>query len=776
MILHSLKLSGIIPYRNPVEVQFDALGRIVAINGANGVGKSTLLECIPLAMYNLMPSRMLGKDAGTVYDCIFPNTKAYVELIFSVRGSKYRIVRNYTLQGEYNGNEFKEKHKDATAFIYRYAEKNPLIVDPLGVLSKWIPLAQQTRQVNDYIESEIISKQLFFASAFNSQEAAGDLIDVPVNERKQIFANMLNLEHLALKSKLFAERTKLIDTMIEKENNNMRIKESHIVNVDEVNAEIEAKELTLAGVESGIVTITAARDLIMANKAKADAVKDSVSEKQNQIRKYETRIFDLEKDRDNRQSKLNNEQKLQNQVKQIETLKTEIAALENQLKGKDEIYKKIEPLREQIPGLNEKRQALFDDRRNRLDAKNNELREAENIYREWQKEYDIYLRNKEAAKKLTGLECPKNCVYVSDAVESEKYVSGIKYNELINTGAAYEGAVLRLKNEAMNILNESVDEKANPFATKVQEIQKQIDALQLRLSGFDKVESDINKKKDELHNLESPKPSEALSLMDEHRKRIGELQIEIDETKASWTDLKYEVQEILSGATIDNYDEMLMANGAEKQRLELQRNSLTNAIAVLREKLMESAKAQFGKTIIENKINKLRSLIANYNRLSFAFGLKGIQALVIDSEKHQFLSIAKELFDILSDGKMQLQFETVKQNKDKTLREDFNLFVVIEGARVEVKFLSGAQKSMAKLIMRASLNIFNGQKNQGVIDTLILDEITGAYTAENRERFFTLLNYMSKFFHQVLLITHQDVAERIPCRIMINDKRELEIG
>jgi len=773
MILHSLKLSGIIPYRNPVEVQFDALGRIVAINGANGVGKSTLIECISLALNNLLPSRMMGKDAGTIYDVIYPNMLSYVELIFTTKGKKYRIVRNYTFGVTFNGKEQKKSHGDQTAFIYEWIG---IGVDPINAKEGWLPKAQQERNVNDYINDNLIPQNLFFASAFNSQDSAGDLVDSSVSDRKKLFASMLNLDHLTARANMFSERTKLIETMIEKENNNMRIKESHIVNVDEVNVEIEAKEYTLAGVESGIVTITAARDLIMTNKSKADAVSGQVDEKKNQLKALEVKLYNLKKDRDTRQSKINNEQTYRNQIAQIDVLKLEVGALEDKLKDKDEINNAVKLENNGLQVLTEnarKCERKYDEIIKGMTTRLNEAREV--LASEQSKKSD-YQYHESNVKLLEGLDCPQNCTYVKNAVESKDIIKNIEISVLLESINIAQQNVFAIEKELHGMAEYIDTPEYRNYYNSGNAIRGKIDELEKKLLVFYDYRNAINKKRDKIQSLELSKPSESLALMDEHHKRIDELKAEISTTETDISVLNDEIQTILTGAVMDNYEDMLMTNGAEKQRLELQRQSLADSIAVLRGKLMESAKAQLHKSMIEGKINKLRALAARYNRLSFAFGLKGIQALVIDSEKHQFLSIAKELFDILSDGKMQLQFETIKQNKDKSLKEDFNLFVVIEGQRIEVKFLSGAQKSMAKLIMRATLNIFNGQKNQGTIDTLILDEITGAYTAENRERFFTLLNYMSKFFHQVLLITHQDVAERIPCRILINEKRELEIG
>lgn len=90
-----LIISAFGPYAGEVKIDFSSLGTqgLYLITGDTGAGKTSIFDALTFALY--------GEASGAVRDPQMfrskyakPETKTYVELLFSYRGKKYRIRRN----------------------------------------------------------------------------------------------------------------------------------------------------------------------------------------------------------------------------------------------------------------------------------------------------------------------------------------------------------------------------------------------------------------------------------------------------------------------------------------------------------------------------------------------------------------------------------------------------------------------------------------------------------------------------------------------------------
>ena len=84
-------LEGIGPYRSPVTIDFAAMGRVVAVVGATGIGKTTGIGSIFLALYNAIPGYN-GSGYGMVTGT---DGVGRVSLEFTFRGEAYRVERAF---------------------------------------------------------------------------------------------------------------------------------------------------------------------------------------------------------------------------------------------------------------------------------------------------------------------------------------------------------------------------------------------------------------------------------------------------------------------------------------------------------------------------------------------------------------------------------------------------------------------------------------------------------------------------------------------------------
>lgn len=91
----SLRLSGWGPYKGVETADFSTMqtGGLFLISGATGAGKTTIFDGITFALYGEVSGSIREKDSLRS-DFAGPATATFAELIFTHRGTLYRVIRN----------------------------------------------------------------------------------------------------------------------------------------------------------------------------------------------------------------------------------------------------------------------------------------------------------------------------------------------------------------------------------------------------------------------------------------------------------------------------------------------------------------------------------------------------------------------------------------------------------------------------------------------------------------------------------------------------------
>ncbi len=207
MILVKLKLSGFLSYREPVEIDFSTFD-IACISGANGAGKSSLLDAITWALFGQARRR----DDALIHSLA---KEAQVTLEFDYEGSLYRVIRK------------KEREKTAILEFYIHSEED-----------KWRPLTEHSlRETEERIRQTLrLDYETFINASFFLQGQADNFAQQKPADRKKILSNILGLE--------------VWETYKEEANNRRRNVETEIKNKDfqlgeieiELNEEAERRE------------------------------------------------------------------------------------------------------------------------------------------------------------------------------------------------------------------------------------------------------------------------------------------------------------------------------------------------------------------------------------------------------------------------------------------------------------------------------------------------------------------------------------------------------
>lgn len=772
MKLETLKIKGIGPFHNEIEVPFSKLDNIISISGVNGVGKTFLLECVPGALYNYWPFRMY-EQKKSVYDFIFPNAPAFVELVFEIRQRRFRIVRNYTLEGTWQGDEFKERSKNQTAFIYEWDGFD------------WTPIAEKLSAVDDFVEREICTKQLFLASVFNSQNSAGDLVDVSKTERKDIFASLIGLDPLQERSEFFKGRYAEVGKIIEKDKMQISTYEALVVDKEELKGKVAEFEAAITATESEIELLNQARDSHLKANEREKAEREKSIAQARELMKLKDKLRELEERRAKLEGFVVEAAGLQERADGLATardlarselvkLEAEYQAVRNDEEAMGELYDMIAEQKRRI----HERRDLF----------SAEQREIEKAKQGWRNQLSAneakivaYETKLESVKRLEALDCPKNCEYVSSAVQHEAELREIDGPALYANRDKYAASI----KECDETIREKFSPQAlvaavAPYSEAIVVLEGRLADEKIKQDGIKQIERSIITKREEAEKADAARATiaEKLARLDEVHARIADLNEEIFALRVDLTEREKEVRSIDADAQARPTDYSFLIKQTEATISEKSRavQNYRAEIVRLQEKLKASSSASLTMKILSGKVDKHLRLQTNYSILQEAFGRNGIQALIIDSEKYQFLEIARELFSILSGGKMALQFETQKMlKKGGEKREDFELYLIVEGVKRELRQCSQGQQDLGRIVMRATLGIYYAQKTGGLMKTYFLDETTGSLDEINRESYLRFLSHLLNHFQQIIVITHQDLGRVIPCKVEIDERRQIRI-
>ena len=187
----TLEMSAFGPYAGKEIINFDRLGTegLYLITGDTGAGKTTVFDAIRFALYGVASGENREKSMLRSQYAL-PETKTYVELVFSCNGKNYTITRNPAY-------ERPKKHGEGTTS------------EPAHVLLKCPDRAPMTkeRDVTDYITRLLgIDKDQFARICMIAQGDFLKLLLADTQDRKKILRNVFHTENYQkLQERLKAE-------------------------------------------------------------------------------------------------------------------------------------------------------------------------------------------------------------------------------------------------------------------------------------------------------------------------------------------------------------------------------------------------------------------------------------------------------------------------------------------------------------------------------------------------------------------------------------------
>ncbi len=207
----------------------------------------------------------------------------------------------------------------------------------------------------------------------------------------------------------------------------------------------------------------------------------------------------------------------------------------------------------------------------------------------------------------------------------------------------------------------------------------------------------------------------------------------------------------------------------EKEAIEKRLRSLQMQQGELTVRLEQAKK---DKTALKEarKLQKTaRSEEGLYSKLRKAFGRDGIPSLIIEQTLPEIEDRANELLLRLTEGKMNVRLETLRDKKTGGTKETLEIIITDEqGAPRPYETFSGGEAFRVNFALRIALSQLLAERNGVKIRTLGIDEGFGTQDEQGIQNMIEAIQVIQDDFDKILVITHLDrLKEAFPVRIEV---------
>lgn len=790
MIIEKLRLKGFTGIQrglglDEIEIDFQNISGLVAFDGANGAGKSTVLE-------NLGPYNQLASREGALFRHTFLRDSER-ELSFSYQGHHYRTLLKIDCDSEKSEG-------------YIWLDGEPVVNGKISQYAK-------------YMKDLFGSPELFYNSVFCSQNAK-KLSDLTTGDLKKLFSEFLRLDRYVKFEDTAKQCANIIAGKAGQLETRIAALKEKLSGIDRTRAEIETQKRELFNLDTSLdlkkteiralqfdaeklkekialnsvikqrlvdIEANINRLLVEANKesstaeAEIDALKVKYREVSAELKKFDA-VISLESainEAGDTEAWLNNQISDLNKVveqltEQITKSQAETHRLESELLIKRQAVRELDNdyLLRDIERLISETNLNIDRRKSAFEGLITD-----------RKLYDLKSKIKqhtESIKKLSFRDpgCPEgenSCLFIKDALAARDALPGaeLEYEERL---AVVEKEKVKIQAETdyyTAALIEASKDRESQFA----KIKEEKSVLAGEILSIENTLSTANHNyKTNVNELATAKKGiqtsqKKLAEVKALSERQAELQIaitrkadiaqklsEITETgktlKATWEkkheDRKAEIQAIINKKTdidkgIDNEAEGSLKgiNGMITSIEIVDLPGIERSILIVREKIA-ALQSDLSKMLdaekeleeIQGQKDLLIRTASEWTYLKNACSKNGLQALEIDGSAPLITSFANDLLS-KSFGTM---YSVRLLTQDAEGKEALDIMVIGEdGSEDLLENKSGGEKVFCLMALRLAMTLLSTEKSGKSFQTAFSDESDGALDAENA------LNYVALY-------------------------------
>jgi len=828
MKILSLKLRGFIGIRDglgleEIDIDLSQFYGLVALDGPNGMGKTTVLE-------NLQPFRQMVSRDGSLKHHVYLRDSVK-EFTFLFAGNKYRTLIKIDAESD-----------RTEAFIYKNDAEGSEVNGKVSEYDK-------------YIKKLVGSPELFFNSIFAAQNCE-KISDLTTGDFQNLLAEFLRLHIYKAWETTCKACVSIINEQLEAlELDIDKIKEK-LSEKDEVERSINGKQMIVLTntelIESGkksLKILEASRENLKEKKAKASGILERIQDLEKSKDRIEQDIKQDEAELGKDLSEMRAEaQSLTSEIKQLD----ELLADEERISGADQRLKQIDADLEKMTAAQSKFNSEVQEltklqlekqtEANEIDKDANEKKaetekqlqiilnkvagktqkidnlkktiddlEKDSTLRNLEKDLEVFknqvkdldLRDPDCKSSTcsfitTALKAKESIPEVEKMVESRKAETGKELNEYRKEIDAISLEIPALEKErdelqelykkisdeaeeAIKPLHEKIDQAARDIHLKnntLQGIVLSIDELKDEKKMISELaakapEIEIAKaKKKDLEQKKEENFAAGIKLRDKVANKIEGKKAQLTEINTQLSPLKRDLE---AAGEFDQRISQISADiDAKSERIrELEKDIATTKahIETIEKELKKFDELELELKAEKSKKKQLTEELSDWHYLRQACSKDGIRALEIDSAAPSITGFAN---DLMHDNFGQNRSVSLRTMDPESGKETLDVMVIEEdGKEAPLDMKSGGEQIPILKALQLGMTLLSAEKNDKEFNTSLSDEADGALDPVNGVKFIGLTRSFMKIggFDTCFYITHKP-----DCASMADQKLVFEKG
>ncbi|MDE2740979.1 MAG: SMC family ATPase [Gemmatimonadota bacterium] len=305
------------------------------------------------------------------------------------------------------------------------------------------------------------------------------------------------------------------------------------------------------------------------------------------------------------------------------------------------------------------------------------------------------------------------------------------------------------------------------------QVQQQIVAL-----GYDSVEHQrLRQQQDDLRD--SARQFERLQHARQRRASSGESRVRYEaeaSTLAEQLQTIKEEKEALheQAGELEDVDRKLGENQAQLEKLRVERDQHLQRRGNLEALCARCAELAQEQDQLREKLQGTQRQAWIYQQLDRAFGKDGIQALIIENAVPQIAEEANAILARLTDNRIQVAFESLRDLKKGGTRETLDVKIADEVGERSYHLYSGGEAFRTNFALRIALSKVLAMRSGTRLHTLFIDEGFGTQDEQGLEQLIEAIQKVSEDFKKVLIVTHLDqLKAAFPVQIEVTKHPDL---